>query len=253
MTCDRRAFLAAALVTLIGCGGGPPGPSPSDPIAGTFTSTHFTFNYTALDAANIEQTAAVLEREYARVVGDLRADAMPRVTVTFYSDHAAMVAATRAVAGDIPAWASGLVTSVSQIHMMSMNAPAWGPYERRLPGLVHEFAHCVSLRVNPGLANRPRWLWEAVAIYEAGQAVDLRALDYMRALTPPSFETLNSFDNTRIYEVGYSIAEFVTARWGHRALPDLIAVNGDTAAALGLSLMEFEREWLAFARQRYGF
>ena len=50
--------------------------------------------------------------------------------------------------------------------------------------IVHEFAHCASMRVNPAIANNPRWLWETVALYEAGQIVDPRTLPYMTAHRP---------------------------------------------------------------------
>jgi hypothetical protein len=248
----KHSLTGAALLMMAACGGATTAPSPGV-AGGLYTSAHFRFQYAPLDAANIERTAEAVEREYARIIADLRAGSMPTVNVTFYTDHSAMAAATRPVAGVVPPWASGLVTSSSEIHMMSLNAPEWGPYERRLSGLVHEFAHCVSMRINPGIPNRPRWLWEAVAIYEAGESVDLRGLDYMRALTPPSFEMLNSFDNTRVYQVGYSIAEFVVSRWGAQALVDLVIRGGDTVAVLNIPLTDFERDWFAFARQRYGF
>jgi len=135
---------------------------------------------------------------------------------------------------------------------MSPAAAGWGPLDRTSSNLVHEFAHCVSLHVNPRIANKPRWLWEAVAIYESRQSVDLRTVGYMTALQPPSIEELNLIENTRIYEVGYSIAEFIVSRWGQPALPDLILADGDTAAVLGLTPADFHREWFAFARQRYG-
>ncbi len=41
-------------------------------------------------------------------------------------------------------------------------------------------------------------------------------------------------------------------RWGQRALADLVAANGDTAAVLGISLSDFQRDWFAFTRTRYG-
>jgi len=111
----------------------------------------------------------------------------------------------------------------------------------------------VSMRVNGRIPNNPRWLWESVAIYESGQSVDLRGLAYMTALQPPSFAAMSTLDNTRVYEVGYSIAEFVVGRWGRRGLIDLVAANGDTVAGVGVAQSQFERDWFAFARQRYGF
>jgi hypothetical protein len=250
---DRRAA-AIAWVTgaiLWGCGGAGAAPSVVPGPAGTYSSAHFVFQYTSLDAGNVATIASAVESQYDRILSDLGADRMPSVTVTLYLDHAVMVAATQAVAGPIPASASGLVTGESQIHLMSPNSPAWGPFDRMVSNLVHEFAHCVSLHVNPRFANNPRWLWESVAIYESRQSVDLRTVGYMTALTPPPFTTLNAFDNGRVYEVGYSIGEFLVARWGARALIDLIAANGDTARVLGIPLADFEHDWFAFVRERY--
>ena len=76
--------------------------------------------------------------------------------------------------------------------------------------------------------------------------------DTMVALDPPSFASMASVDNTRIYDVGYSIAEFIVSRWGPLALPQLIAVNGDTGSALGVPPADFQRQWFAFVRERYG-
>jgi len=250
--CRRAAALAWLTGVFVwGCGGAAAAPSPGLTPAGTYASAHFVFQYTSLDAGNVAAMAGAVESQYDRILSDLGADRMPVVTVTLYLDHAALVAATQAVAGPIPASASGLVTGESRIHLMSPNSPAWGPFDRMVSNLVHEFAHCVSLHVNPRIGNNPRWLWESVAIYESRQAVDLRSVGYMAALAPPSFASLNAFDNGRVYEVGYSIGEFVVARWGQRALRDLIAANGDTDRVLGIPLADFQRDWFAFVRERY--
>jgi hypothetical protein len=245
-----RLAVTLLAIWLACCGGTGAPPSPSG--GGTFSSDHFVFHYTALDAGNIAEIAGAVERDYARILADLRIESMPRVTVTFYTDHGVLEAATRAQAGVVPSWAAGLVTSSSEIHLMSPNSPAWAPYSRMLSNLVHEFAHCVTLRSNPRIANNPRWLWESVAIYESGQSVDLRRVPYIASLQPPAFSSLNSLDNTLVYDVGYSIAEFVVSRWGQRGLADLVAANGDSSSALGLANDDFERQWFAFARQRYG-
>jgi hypothetical protein len=64
---------------------------------------------------------------------------------------------------------------------------------------------------------------------------------------------LNAFDNTKVYDVGFVIAEFIISRAGHSALRALIVNRGDTHATLGMTLAEFEPAWFAFARSRYNF
>ena len=118
--------------------------------------------------------------------------------------------------------------------------------------LVHEFAHCVSMHVNPRIPNNPHWLWESVAIYEAGQSVDPRTLAYMAAGTPPAFSTLNHSDNTLVYDVGYTIGEFIVSRGGRAALDQLVANNGDVGATFGTNQASFEQAWFEFVRGRYG-
>lgn len=254
-TMTPKTLGAAALAgVLLACGGSGGGvaSAPSSPApGGTHASAHFVFHYTALDTGNIASIAGAVEGEYARILANLGVSSMPLVDVTFHADHAALRAAVGPLVGPIPAFASGLVTSPTQIHMISPNTPAGVPFARAVTNLVHEFAHCVSLRVDPTFANDPRWLWEAVALYEAGQAVDLRSVPYMAAVQPPSFAALDAVSDTRVYDVGYSIAEFIVDRWGTAALPALIAAHGDTAAVLGVALPDFEGEWLAFVTARY--
>ena len=249
-----RSIGAVCLLLLAGsCGGDGGGPTTPDPSVATFTSIHFVFHYPPRDEATVPSIASAVEREYTRIIDDLHAGAMPTVTVTLYTDHAVLEGAVRPIVGAVPSFASGLVTSQGEIHMMSPNAPGWGPLDRMQSNLVHEFAHCVTLHANPRAANNPRWLWESVAIYEARQSVDLRGVSYMTALDPPSFESMTAVDNTRIYDVGYSIAEFIVSRWGQSTLSQLVAASGDTAATLGVPLTDFQRQWFAFARERYGF
>src|SRR4051794_30775379 len=52
----------------------------------TFSSAHFVFHYTSLDANNIAATAARVEADYARILADLGSDALPMVHVTLYPD-----------------------------------------------------------------------------------------------------------------------------------------------------------------------
>lgn len=242
----RAAILAAAAATAAACGGSTSQPTgmvgaPS-PVAASSVTAHFTFTYDARDASTIPSYVEAVEREYPRIVADLGIGSMPLVSIHLYRDHAALEAAVAPVVGAIPSWATGLATAVDQIHAVTTIGAT---------NLVHEFAHCGSIRINPGIPNHPRWLWETVAIYEAGQSVNPRTLPYMVAGSPPAFATLNGFDNTLIYDVGYTIGEFIVARGGLPALAALVA-SGDVQTTLGVTLPEFERAWLAFVRDRYG-
>lgn len=254
----RRGTIALVLAGLsAGCGGGgPPGgpttPATPAPSFQTLVSTNFTFRHTAQDAATVAQTAVRVEAEHARILRDLGLASMNRVTVTLYPDQAALRAGVAPIVGAIPAFATGLVTGPYDVHVVSPNAIPGG-YDVGVTTIVHEFAHCVTLVVNPSFANNPRWLWESVALYEAGQIVDPRGLAYLTSGQPPTLAQLSQIADTRIYEVGGLIGAFIVETWGRDALPRLVRANGDVAAVLGVDESAFVARWLAYARARYGF
>ena len=129
--------------------------------------------------------------------------------------------------------------------------PASGLYADGVRAIVHEFAHCVSLQVNSTIANSPRWLWETVAIFEAGDFVNPRSVTWLSNGPPPTMARLNGFDNTDIYSVGFVLGEFIVSRWGRDGLIGLIRANGNTAAVTGLTESEFLQAWYGFVRTRY--
>jgi hypothetical protein len=139
----------------------------------------------------------------------------------------------------------GYITGMDEMRLLAV--------DRVAVNATHEFAHIVSLYLNPGFANNPRWLWEATALYENGELVDPRTLGYMTGGRPPTLQTLNSdiSANTQVYEVGYTLAEFVVETYGRDALLRLIRSSGDLATVLGLTPAEFERDWYAFVRARH--
>ena len=136
--------------------------------------------------------------------------------------------------GNVPSFASGLVTGPGDIHVLSPNLASRWSYAEGVVAIVHEFAHCASTRVNPAIANNPRWLWEAVALYEAGQIVDPRTLPYMTAHRPPSLSDLNRIGNTAIYEVGGLMGEFIVETWGPAERRHLVRTGGALVAELGV-------------------
>src|SRR5262245_27141714 len=83
---ERGMSVAVVVVLTLACGGNKPSPTaPSAADVSTYQSSHFTFRYTALDAASVAQTAALVEAEHARVLADLAVTDMPPVSVTLYT------------------------------------------------------------------------------------------------------------------------------------------------------------------------
>lgn len=217
-----------------------------------YQSAHFKFLLTGFDHANIASIAQHLENNYARITGDLSASNLPVINIQFYSNQSALHQALNYP--NAPAWVIGAATARDQIHMMSPNAPNLNrPFDEMLTNLVHEFTHCVTLHIEPRVANNPRWLWEGVALYEAGQFVNPRGLSYMVNGHPPTLAELNANwqTNTQVYDLGYLLVEYIVEKWDRQHMVDLIKTFGNISSVLGVSVSEFEAGWYAFVMKKY--
>jgi len=186
-----------------------------------------------------------MEAEFSRLTGDLGVPNPPRVRVEVWVSRSTFEAAMRAALGLMYAGATGYLFGLDVRLLMNSNTPRES---------VHEFAHVLSLIVNPTIANNPRWVWEAVAVYEAGQFVEPRSIPYLVQGDYPTLATLNTAyadGGWKIYQVGYLLADFVVLRWNRVALIDLIRTNGDTDTTLGMSVAQFEAAWHADISGRY--
>ncbi len=243
----RRALLLAALWP-VACGGGgggsPAAPAASAVLALRLETAHFRIQADAVPDGVLQEVATALERELPRFQADLQVAATRTFTVRVVQDEAVWFAEVQSYFGR-RIDTSGYVTGPEELRVLAGSRVA--------RNATHELAHCVSLYANPTIANNPRWLWESVALYENGELVDPRTLSYMVAGTPPTLAELDAdvTASRRVYEVGYTIGEFVVARGGQAALVRLVQANGDTAAVLGLSSQAFVDEWFAFVRERY--
>lgn len=220
-------------------------PVISDPV---YHSAHFNLYTTPLDREQAKEIADSLENNYGRIVKDLQSGEMPKVNIHFYTRGEDLRAAVRPLVPDLPLWAKGLAISVSEIHMLSPGLPGEG-YRSMIRTIVHEFAHCVSYKINPTIANRPRWLWEAVAIYESGQETDQQEIAEIFAGDPPSLGDLNQVSNRAIYQYGYSIAAYIVSVGGTSALNMLIKTNGNLSQVMKMTNEEFTRQWWAYAKK----
>jgi hypothetical protein len=245
-----RALAVAVLTAsaIAGCSGASDSPASPSTQWITYTSARFVIRHTPLDSASVTQTADTLERERVRIMSDLGVGQMPPVTVTLYPDREAMRAAVTPLVGSIPAFANGLIAGPDQIHIVSPNMAQTWSYAEGVVNIVHELAHAASMQLNPTIGNNPRWLWETVALYEAGQIRDRRLLPYCTAGAPLSLSDLNSAANTIVYDVGGLLGEFIVATWGRPTLIAMIRANGNVQQVVGLTEAQFLDRWKNYCR-----
>lgn len=134
---------------------------------------------------------------------------------------------------------------------------------------IHEFTHCVQLNIlikeaqgewgnmDHGAFDKafeekfineyPQWFWEALCDYEAG-VVNKISVKYGISKNL-SLKDLNT--NNQIYNVGYTIIEYVVEKWGKEKLPDLITSYVDIQKVLNVSESEFEKGWVNFVNEKY--
>lgn len=186
------------------------------------------------------------ENSYPKITSHLQSGDLSVVNVHFYQN----IADLTKVFPDFPVLVVGQATSISEIHMISPNDQKQD-YQTMIRNTKHEFAHCVSLKINGPINNNPRWLWEAVALYEANFPWDPRMLPYLVNQKPPSLTALNELSNPNFYEVGYFIAQFSSETYGASALKSLIKNNGNLKDTLHMNEDEFTKQWFALVKKKY--
>lgn len=238
--------LLVAVVITAACGGSPTAPTTAhaETLELRLTTAHFRLFAGQTAAATVQSAADALERHYARVLNDLNVTSLGPITVQIWRDEATYYAALDRFFG-VHYQANAYITSKDELRALAV--------AQLDVNVVHEFCHAVSLSVSPTFANNPRWLWETVALYENGELVPPRTLDYLVRGTYPSLGQLNADPNAgrQIYELGYVIGEFIVARWGRAGLLDLIRAHGDVNAVFGVTPDTFETEMYAWIRAKY--
>jgi hypothetical protein len=231
------------------------GSEPSKSLLDTlsvYSSGRLTFFYASIDRDSIQAIARYVEASHDRIVADLKPESLSTIRIYL---HSTLKDVHRAIGWpDAPSWVKGSATGINEIRMISPGSTdldASVTYDYMLSCIVHEFAHCITLHVNQTIANRPRWLWEAVAIYESGQFVHPKKLEYLRNGHPPSLGDLSNINDTRIYQVGYTIMEYIVSTWGMETVRELIRSNAHLVKTIHMSEGEFQEGWYNYVADRY--
>lgn len=229
----------------LGCGAGPAAPtSAGENLQLRLQTDHFRMLGDRVSDQSLRGAADRLEANFARITSELGVAGMTPITVKIWQDETAFAAELRRYFGQ-SLNATGYVTGRDELRVLAT--------PQLQVTVVHEFAHAVSLYVNPSFGNNPRWFWETVALYENREFVNPRTLDYLVRGSYPSLQQLSVDVNAgrQIYELGFVLGEFIVSRWGEAGFRRLIATGGDLQGALGVSAAEFETAWQAWVRERY--
>jgi len=209
---------------------------------------HFTYRlYDGLSENIILEIQTKLDDNYSRVLNDLGLSSMSNVIVRIWDDESNFLDDMESELGVRYTGSAGWVRGANDIRLLYRgNGTA--------QNALHEFCHCVSMIVNPQIPNNPRWLWEAIAIYESGEFVNPQSMSSLVNGNFPTLEELNSdFNNGNhsIYQVGYLLAEFIIENWGRDRFVALIRSNGNLEQTLEVTVIEFEEGWKNFVTTKY--
>lgn len=215
------------------------------------STTHFQLYGSDLDRNILPQIGHYLEDHHQIIIDDLQPENISMIMVHFYQDISSFHNAIGMP--QAPAWVIGTAYTKSEIRMISFNSPDLGTgytFEYLLRCIAHEFTHCVTMHMNYPLT---RWLYEGVALYESDMFVDPGNLPYIRSGDFPTLAELNSNwqTNTKIYDVGYVLIEFMVETWGMEAVRSLILNGGNISSTLEITIDSFEQLWYIFIQNNY--
>jgi len=242
-----RRLAIAIVFASTACGGnsGPTTPTAAaENLELRLQTDHFRVFDGTTSAASLRSAADRLEAEHERIKTELGLSTLPTITVRIWQDETTYFNELARYFG-VRYQAAGYITGPGELRLLAN--PSLDV------NVVHEFVHAASLSINPQFGNNPRWFWETVALYENGELVDPRRVDFIVRGAFPTLQQMNVDPNggTQIYQVGYVLGEFIVSTWGRPAFLRLIQTNADLQSVLGVSAAEFESAWQSYVRQRY--
>ncbi|MFH0989491.1 MAG: hypothetical protein V1799_05675 [bacterium] len=196
-------------------------------------STAFQFViYGDVSSSQVSGVYEALVSNNERIKKHLHVTDMPQVKISLWSEAQSsdFYSQMKSRIGQIYPGATGYTPSAREICLLwNSSAPT---------GVVHEYAHLVSIALRPTIGNNPRWLWEAIAQYEA-RMFDHPSRWSLEQRKFPGFSALNQFNSELPYRWGYYLAAFILERWGDDGYINLILTNGNISNSLGATEKEF--------------
>ncbi|OIV42753.1 DUF6055 domain-containing protein [Flavobacterium johnsoniae] len=232
--------------------------------AQTLESEHFIISYDGIYKSEAEKLSEHLENNYAPIRENLKDVKHKLIKVFVYDSQYKFNTAT-----GLKENTKGTSRGPNEFHFIWTNWFNSIFPDDPLKTALHEFTHCIQLNILINKAKEtiitqdrltfekefdkkfgteyPRWLWESISIFEAKE-VNTLSVKYAKSKNL-TLEELNN--SNQIYNIGYTIIEYVTSKWGKDIVPQLISSFGDIEKTLKITPEEFEKGWIAFLEKKY--
>ncbi|MBZ4036352.1 DUF6055 domain-containing protein [Flavobacterium sp. 17A] len=230
----------------------------------TIQSEHFVVSYSGIYKSEAEKVSKHLEDNYAAIRENLKDGKHDVIKVFVYGSRYKFNEAT-----GLEEKTKGTSRGPNEFHFIYTNWFNSLFPDDPLKTALHEFTHCIQLNIlidkaketiitqdrrtfdkefdKKFKAEYQRWLWESISIFEAKE-VNTLSVKYAKSKNL-TLEELNK--SNQIYNIGYTIIEYMTQKWGKDILPRLIASFGNIEKTLNVSNEEFEKGWMAFLEEKY--
>lgn len=234
----------------------------SEPTWRTFATRYFNIYYQPSDSLNAIQAADILADELPVISRELNVALESPIGVFIAPTRSSFIKLT---GGNVPHWGEAVADPAKQI--IILKSPRWSrPSMNVRIILVHELVH-ILVQKRAGNASVPRWLNEGMAIYFSGETSHYGGKEVSRAqltdqLIPlATIDQVLSFETLRAqlaYQESYLAVVYIADQYGESALPKLLQSLSEASdlnlafqKTFGLSVLQFEREWHAYLKQKY--
>ena len=206
--------------------------------------------YDNLPKSIIPNINKMLKEQKSRLLSDFNLSSMETVTVRIWGNEEAYLSEQQSAIGRRYPGSRGYVTLKKGSKPGELRLLGGG--ENISNTALHEFVHLVTLEVNPSFANNPRWLWESIAIYKTERQWKYSEQpNLIRGPFEHMAQALMIGETGSIYEIGYTLGEFIENSWGNQAFSLLIKSNGDFSAVTDKTMDKIFLEWKGFVTRKY--
>lgn len=192
-----------------------------------------------------------LQKNRLQLLEDFKLNDMPKVLVRIWDSEETFLAEQEKAIGKRFPGSHGYVlprngTENSEMGLLEEN-------QNVVDTALHEYVHLITLEINPKFANHPHYLWEAIAIYKSENSWKYAEQpDMIRGRFEALAQSLFAKGDTgAVYELGYTIGQYIAETWGEEAFIELIESNGDFSGLTDKPIHEIFQGWKEFVETTY--